>query len=258
MSRRIAVTGAASGIGRALTELLTARGETVTGVDLAGTDVAADLGTPDGRAAAVAAVLDRTGGVLDALVACAGTSVPGVPLVSVNFFGVTEVAEGLRPALAAAPAPRVAVVGSISGTQPTDPAVVAACLAGDEPAARAAAQAVLDRGLGNQLYPSSKAALARWVRRTCVAPGWADAGIALNAVAPGVVLTPMTEPLLADERMRAVMDRAVPMPLNGHASAEVPARALAWLTSEENSHVTGQVLYLDGGAEVTLRGAGVF
>ena len=256
MSRRIVVTGSASGIGQALARQLSEAGEAVIGVDLKDADVCVDLGTPDGRANAVASVLDRCGGTLDALVACAGINNPSPALLSVNFFGVTALVDGLRPALAAAAAPRAAVVGSISGTQPVDPQVVAACLAGDEAAALARAQVVM-REAPQKLYPSSKSALAQWMRRVCVSHDWAGAGIPLNAVAPGVVRTPMSEPLFADERMKAVMDHAVPMPLHGYADADTIAATLGWLIGTQNTHMTGQVLYVDGGAEVSLRGPAV-
>ncbi|MCX4552833.1 SDR family oxidoreductase [Streptomyces sp. NBC_01387] len=254
MTRHVAVTGAASGIGHALAALLTARGDEVIGVDLADAEVCADLSTPDGRASAVGGVLERCDGVLDALITCAGVAAPGRLMISVNYFGTTELVTALRPALAAADRPRVGVVGSISGTQQGDPRIVAACLSGDESLATARAEEAVARGDARQLYPSSKAALAQWLRRTCVSPGWADAGIPLNAVAPGVVLTPMSAELVADERMREVMREAVPMPLNGYADPETVAHALAWLTAPENSHITGQVVYVDGGAEATLRG----
>lgn len=257
MSRRIVVTGSASGIGQALARQLSEAGEIVIGVDLKDADVCADLGTAAGRSSAVASVLEQCEGTLDALVACAGINNPSPALIAVNFFGVTALAEGLRPALAAAPAPRAAVVGSISGTQPVDAQVVEACLAGDEAAALARAQEGMSEG-PQQLYPSSKSALAQWMRRVCVTPEWAGAGIPLNAVAPGVVRTPMSEPLFADERMKAIMDRAVPMPLNGYMGADVIATALGWLISPGNTHMTGQVLYVDGGAEPSLRGPAVF
>jgi NAD(P)-dependent dehydrogenase (short-subunit alcohol dehydrogenase family) len=257
MSRRIAVTGSSSGIGQALAQQLRSAGETVIGIDLKDAEVCADLGSADGRTEAIGSVLEQCGGVLDGLIACAGINNPSPSLVSVNFFGVTAVAEGLRSALAAAPAPRAAVVGSISGTQPVDAQVVEACLAGDEPAALARAEVVMGEG-PQKLYPSSKAALAQWLRRESVTPEWAGAGIPLNAVAPGVVRTPMSEPLFADERMKALMDRAVPMPLNGYAGPEAIAAALGWLISPENTHMTGQVLYVDGGAEASLRGPSLF
>ncbi|MGW9122742.1 hypothetical protein ACWGRV_40200 [Streptomyces sp. NPDC055663] len=48
----IAVTGAASGMGASIAARLTEQGHRVIGVDLRGTDVEADLGTSEGRAAA--------------------------------------------------------------------------------------------------------------------------------------------------------------------------------------------------------------
>ncbi|MDL4770681.1 SDR family oxidoreductase [Actinomadura xylanilytica] len=258
MTRTIAVSGSASGIGRAVAGLLRDQGDEVIGVDLKDAEVTADLATPEGRAHAVEAVLGLCGGTLDGAVLCAGLSGPTPLTVRVNFFGVVAMLDGLRPALAAAARPRAAVAGSISGTQQADPDVIAACLDGDETAALAAAERTVARHAGHRLYPSSKSALAQWLRRSAVTPGWAGAGIPLNAVAPGVVLTPMTTPLFEDPAMRRVMDEAVPMPLNGHAEPEVVAEVLRWLVSPANSHVTGQVLYVDGGAEATLRGPGVF
>ncbi|MCC5577984.1 SDR family oxidoreductase [Microtetraspora sp. AC03309] len=258
MTRKIAVSGSASGIGKALAELLREQGDEVIGVDLRDADVCADLSGPEGRALAVESVLRLSGGVLDGVVACAGVSAVTTLTVRVNHFGVVGLLEGLRPALAAAPAPRAAVVGSISGTQPVDPGVVAACLEGDEDTAVALSEQAIERGEGRRLYPSSKSALAKWLRRESVTPQWAGAGIPLNAIAPGVVLTPMSAPLFEDEAMRKAMEAAVPMPLNGHATAEVIAEALAWLVSPVNTHMTGQVIYVDGGAEATLRGPDVY
>ncbi|QIK76128.1 SDR family oxidoreductase [Nocardioides piscis] len=254
MSRLVVVTGAASGIGAAVASLLRSRGDRVVGVDLKDAEVCADLSTPEGRADAVAAVLELSGGVVDGLVTCAGLSVPSPALVRVNYFGTTALALGLQPALAASEAPRVVVIGSISGTHPVDQALVDALLDDDESLAVWIAEQAISEGRPAQLYPSSKSALAQWARRTCVAPGWADAGIPLNVVAPGVVLTPMSAALVANPAMKKVMDDAVPMPLHGYAAPEDLARVIGFLVSPELTHVTGQVLYVDGGAEVTLRG----
>lgn len=258
MVRRIAVTGSASGIGDAVARRFRLDGAKVIGVDRAEAEVTADLSTDEGRLRAADEVSDRAGGVVDAVVACAGLSGPVPATVSVNHFGVTRFLERLRPALAAATRPRVAIVGSISGTQPQDGDVVAACLADDEQAALERAATVVEGGGGAMLYPSSKSALAQWMRRSAVRKQWAGAGIPLNAIAPGVVRTPMTESLIASEDMKSVMDEAVPMPLNGYADPEVISEALHWLASPANSHMTGQVIYVDGGAEATLRGPEVF
>ena len=50
------------------------------------------------------------------------------------------------------------------------------------------------------------------------------------------------------------MADVVPMPLNGYMQAEVPARLLAWLVSEENSHVCSKFVFVDGGSDVVIRG----
>lgn len=249
MSRLIAVTGSASGIGEATVAMLQEGGDRVIGVDLHDAEVRADLSTPHGRTAAIDGVVALADGRLDGLVTCAGLSRAGAPQVSVNYFGTTDLVVGLRHVLAASAAPRVALVGSISATQAHDAALVEACLAGDETAALAIAEALAAEGRPHEIYSSTKAALARWLRRTSVTPDFAGAGIALNAIAPGVVLTPMTTELVSDPGWKKIMDAAVPMPLNGYAPPETIAHALGWLLSPENSHMAGQVVYVDGGAE---------
>ncbi|MWB97116.1 SDR family oxidoreductase [Agromyces seonyuensis] len=256
MTRTYVVTGAASGIGAATARLLAERGERVIGVDLRDADVEADLSTREGRLAAVERVAELSGGVVDGVIACAGISAPIPATISVNFFGVTEVLEGLLPALRASDAPRAAVVSSMASLQPVVPAMVEAALAGDEERALAVAAATAEQGpeLGYLVYPSSKRALSRWVRRESITEAWAGAGIPLNAVAPGTVITPMTAALLDNPEGLAMVDAAVPMPLNSHQPAESIANLLIFLTSVENTHMAGQTIYDDGGADATLRG----
>ena len=96
------VTGSASGLGAALVALLEAEGRPVIGVDRHEADIVADLGTVEGREAAIAAVLDRSGGRLDGLVSCAGLSPihpDAAAVVSVNWFGAMAMLDGLLPAL---------------------------------------------------------------------------------------------------------------------------------------------------------------
>ncbi|MFB7578323.1 SDR family oxidoreductase [Streptomyces hydrogenans] len=254
MPRTYLVTGALSGIGAATTALLRRQGHTVLAADLEGGDIAADLSAPEGRAALVARARELSGGRLDAVVACAGVAHFDPVTVRINHFGAVATLEGLRPLLAAGSDPRALVVGSVDAVHPTDPAIVAAVDADDETEAVAAARAAVDRGEGHLVYSSSKAAVSRWVRRAAPGDAWAGAGIALNAVAPGVVLTPLTKPLLDDPATLALVERAVPMPLHGHSRPEQLAPLVAWLTSPENALVTGQVVFADGGADAVLRG----
>ena len=254
--RTYVVTGSASGIGAATAELLRERGHKVIGVDLRNADVNADLSTAPGRASAVADTLAAGGGRVDAVIAAAGVSAPRAFTVSVNYFGVTGFLEGLLPALSASSAPRVAVVSSMASLQENSGALVEAMLAGDEvEALRIGGELEAQGPLPGYLnYASSKRAISRWVRRECITAPWAGAGIPLNAVGPGTVITNMTRELLATEEGRKMADDNVPMPLNYHSEAVVVARLLAWLTSEENTHVTGQTIYIDGGADASLRG----
>ncbi|MFJ9677982.1 SDR family oxidoreductase [Streptomyces sp. NPDC101194] len=254
MSRTYLVTGGASGIGRATTAHLRAQGHTVIGTDLKGVDISADLSTAEGRAGLVEQATELTGGRLDAVIACAGIAHFDPLTVKVNYFGAVATLEGLRPLLAAGTDPRAVVISSVASVHPNDAAIVDAALAGDEAAATAAAQAAVDRGEGHLVYASSKAAVARWVRRTAPGDDWAGAGIPLNAIGPGTIVTPMTQGLLGEAEGRKLVDDSVPMPLHGHARAEQVAPLLAWLASPENSHVTGQVVFIDGGADAVLRG----
>lgn len=75
---------------------------------------------------------------------------------------------------------------------------------------------------------------------------WAQAGIRVNCVCPGVIETPMTAPLVSNPEMRKVIDSMTPMGRMGQAS-EIAA-AVLWLCSDQASFVTGHPLVIDGGA----------
>jgi len=130
---------------------------------------------------------------------------------------------------------------------------VEACLAGDEALATSLPMDDLFA-----VYSSSKRALARWVRQQAPTDGWAGNAIALNAVAPGIIRTPMTADMLADEALSAHLTKAVPMPYGGIAEAGVVAELLAFLTSVEARSITGQTVFVDGGADCVMRGDDVF
>lgn len=254
MARTYVITGAASGIGRTTAEILSGRGDRVIGVDLKGTDVSGDLSTHEGRLSAAAQAIELAGGTVDAVIACAGLAAPKAITAAVNYFGMTEFLEAMQPGLAQSDAPRVALVSSMASMQPVSAELVDALLAGDE-AASSAIAATLEQGPGaGAIYPSSKRAISRWVRRSAPQELWAGAGIPLNAVAPGTVVTPMTSELLGSAEGRRLTDAYVPMPLNDHQPPESIANLLIWLTSVENTHCAGQTIYCDGGADTVLRG----
>lgn len=259
MSRTYVVTGSGSGIGLAAAELLRERGFNVVGVDLKNAEVTADLSTPAGRKQAVADVLQASPQI-DAIIACAGIAAPKAITVAINYFGVTEFVEGLLPALAKSSAPRVVVVSSMASLQPNSTELVDALLANDETKALDIGKALAEQGeqVGYLNYSSSKRAISRWVRKVCITERFAGQGIALNAAAPGTVITNMTKDLLSTAEARQAVDAQVPMPLNYHSTATDVAKLLLWLTSEENSHVTGQTIYIDGGADASLRGDNIW
>jgi 3alpha-hydroxysteroid 3-dehydrogenase len=249
---RAAVTGAASGIGAAIAARLRAEGAEVIGVDLRDADVKADLSTPTGRDAAVAGVLDRCGGTLDRLVACAGlnTHVQPMHLIpAVNFFGAVATLDGLLPALARGDAPAAVAISSNSAQMAPfrETPYVQALLAGDEPGARAALE---NGGHGFLAYAGSKLALAIAVRRR--AKAWGEARVRLNAVAPGPTRTPMLAATLADP-VYGRFAQKLEIPTGAPGEPEDIAAAVAFLLSPAARYVHGSVLYADGGMDASTR-----
>jgi NAD(P)-dependent dehydrogenase (short-subunit alcohol dehydrogenase family) len=250
--RVTAVTGSASGIGRAVRARLERAGERVIGVDLRDAEVTADLADPAGRAAAIQGVREASGGRLDGLVACAGIGPQAerpASIVSLDYFGAQALLDGLRGALVAGERSAAVAVSSNSATLPgADTPLVAACLAGDEPEARRLAT-VLG---GHPAYAGAKLALARWVRRNAPGADWAGAGVRLNAVAPGAVLTPLLRAGLAHPVFGPAI-RGFPIPTGGFGAPEDVAAAVAFLLDADAGFCCGAVLFVDGGTDALLR-----
>ena len=260
MERTYVVTGADSGIGAATSQMLKAAGNKVIGVDINNTDVTADLSTVLGRHQAARDVIKATNGSIDAVIACAGLASSTAKTVSVNYFGVTEFLFALQPTLALSKSPRVAVTSSMASLMPNSKELVEAMCADDEEEAVKIAQGFVNTATGSEqlIYGSTKRAISRWIRRESIKPKWAGAGIALNAVGPGIVKTPMTADLIATKEAQEAMAKVVPMPLNGFMEPVAVASLLVWLTSPENTHTTGQTIYIDGGSDAALRGENIW
>jgi NAD(P)-dependent dehydrogenase (short-subunit alcohol dehydrogenase family) len=248
MVRTVVVTGSGSGIGAAVRDHLENTGCRVVGADLHGAEIEADLATTEGRAALVDGVRELSPSGIDGIVANAGVLTTDSLAIRVNHFGAVATLNGLRPLLRQ-PSPRAALVASRALLLPVNEAIVEACLSGDEDLAVRLADDLTD---GEILYATSKRAVARWLRRVAASGAWAGAGIPLNAVAPGSVSTPMIAHRTAEEQERKLRDR--PMPLGGVANAREVATAICWFLEPANTKVAGQVLFVDGGGELLMRG----
>jgi NAD(P)-dependent dehydrogenase (short-subunit alcohol dehydrogenase family) len=250
------VTGSASGMGYAAAERLRAAGHSVIGVDIKEADVVADLSTAAGRHAAAEAVLTASSGVLDGAVLAAGLGpVPGRErqIAQVNYFGVVDLLGAWRPAFARVDRAKVVVIASNSTT--TTPAVpkraVRAFLAGDTDKAVRSVR-FHGRGAPPMIYAASKIAVSRWVRREAVGDDWAGAGIRLNALAPGAILTPLLEEQLADPRESKAV-KAFPVPVGGFGDAGQLADWMMFMLSDAADFLCGSVIFVDGGSDAYFR-----
>jgi NAD(P)-dependent dehydrogenase (short-subunit alcohol dehydrogenase family) len=266
MDRTYVVTGAASGIGAATARWLRERGGRVIGCDLRNADVNADLSTSEGRHALIEGVTKLSGGKIDAIAAVAGGGPPQTSL-QLNFFGTVATLEGLRPLMKSSAAPRAVAVSSIASFSPRDEGLVETMLRMDEKAAIDSAWkfaskiAPIDKmtpeqgmQVGLALYANAKYSLNCWCRRAAGSVDWAGAGITLNVIAPGFIDTPSAAYILSNPESRARMGQMVPLRGAYPARPDEMAAIIAWCLSGENSLMTGQILFVDGGVECTQRG----
>lgn len=93
-------------------------------------------------------------------------------------------------------------------------------------------------------YVASKHGVVGLTRQAALK--WAQQGIRVNAVCPGVIETPMTAPIVADPQLKAMVDAMTPMGRFG--KPEEIAEAVLWLCSDAASFVTGHPMVIDGGA----------
>ena len=246
-----AMTGGATGIGAELKTQLLAAGHEVISVDIKEGDIIADLSTAEGRETAVRGIRERAPEGLDGYIPCAGLPPVANPLsliARVNYFAVVETVAGLRDLLASRRGSVLLVASNSAPMVPGNDAFVEACLAGDE----AAACAHIDTRDGHTAYAGSKRALTVWMRRNIVA--YAKAGVRMNAVAPGITQTPLSEQVMADEELgQAMQEFGKMVPWGGTAQPAQIANVMRFMLSDDADFVCGSVFFVDGGSDAMLR-----
>jgi NAD(P)-dependent dehydrogenase (short-subunit alcohol dehydrogenase family) len=265
MDRTILVTGAASGMGKATADLLRQSGDKVIAVDINqtdGIDIAADLSTKGGRASAISQIISKCPDGIDGSVTWAGVG-ETEKTISVNYFGQIDLLNGIRHLLEKSKAPRVIITSSRNSLYPPCPQLVDLCLEGREEEALTLVKSLMacfTAGGGPNTrsgYIASKTAALYWMRRNCCSPEWGGKGILVNAIAPGLIDTPMTKGIMKPGPTRDWLIGEHPQAISSNErllQPEEAAQLCKFLLSPEQSILIGQILYMDFGTEAILRG----
>jgi NAD(P)-dependent dehydrogenase (short-subunit alcohol dehydrogenase family) len=239
-SRRVLVTGAANGIGRATALRLRAQGSEVIAVDRDETGLAdaiaagaeglvADLSTPEG----LEQVIEAGQGV-DGLVNAAGI----IRLKPILEFTVSDIRD-----IYAINVEAVWMLSShIGRSMPENSAIVNL----------SSVSARLAATTETAVYASSKAAVMSMTRSFAYA--FASRGIRVNAVLPGIIDTPMQDKVLDEvalhrgiSRTELESARLASVPMKRTATPDECAGLICFLLSAEAAYITGQGVGQDGG-----------
>jgi NAD(P)-dependent dehydrogenase (short-subunit alcohol dehydrogenase family) len=92
-------------------------------------------------------------------------------------------------------------------------------------------------------YNSSKGAIIQLTKT--LALDLAKKGINVNAICPGIFVTPMTKDLLKSKQMKQTMKNSVPKARAG--KAEELGGLIVYLASDASEYMTGSIISIDGG-----------
>ncbi len=238
----LVVTGAGSGIGQAVCQLAQAAGINVFGIDRDAHGLA-QTQAQTGAGIAVCDVTDEA-----ALIRAMDSAVEhfdGPPDALVAAAGIYRIAAAHDiSAQAFADLLAINVVGAFVSARE----VATRCV--DGASIVLIASMAYEAGDTNEPaahYTASKGAIVSLTRQLAVE--WADRGIRVNAVSPGVIHTPMLR--LVDNPVKAAAYLESGVPLHRFGTATEVANACMFLLGSSASYITGVILPVDGGATIS-------
>jgi NAD(P)-dependent dehydrogenase (short-subunit alcohol dehydrogenase family) len=240
--RVAAVTGAASGIGRATARRIAAEGGTVAVLDIDASgsmETVALIASDGGSAISIVADVSDEASVESALTRV--ESELGTPTVVVNNAGILRVAPALDTAVA--DFDRVVRI-NLRSVFIVSVAAARRLREAGKPGAMvniSSIHAVLSEPNAAP-YTASKGGIEAMSRT--FASEWADLGIRVNCVRPGATRTALSVPHYNPAVLKAYEER---IPMRIPATPEQIAAGICFLASEDASYCTGTTLAVDGG-----------